>query len=63
MNKLIVTLLVMVATTGCADYNNPDIKTRTDIMGHEYIVLTVDGNYGQSFIHNPDCLVRDLKDK
>ena len=54
-------LIALLCVTGCADYQNPDIKGHTTIEGHDYIVLKVNGNYGQSFIHNPDCLIEDLK--
>lgn len=58
---LAVCLILLLVCGGCsADYLNPDDKGDVVIDGHTYKVFTVDGNYGQSYVHDPDCLLNDL---
>lgn len=63
-NTLNGTMVLAVALlVGCSpQFSEPkinDIKYRK----HEYIVFRVDGQYGQTYVHDPDCSCYNITNK
>ena len=57
-----VLAVVFALLSGCAesDYTKPLSTAEVDIKGHHYLVLREDGNFGQTYVHDPDCLMKDI---
>ena len=45
---------ILLSSCSGAQYDNPTIREYT-YKGHNYLIFTVDGNYGQTYVHDPDC--------
>jgi hypothetical protein len=50
----LVLILAILFFSGCADYHYPKIR-ETEYKGHHYLIFKVNGNYGQTYVHDPDC--------
>ena len=57
---LVTAVMAMFLFSGCgdADYSRPTTRKVT-VEGHDWIVFRVDGNYGQTYVHDPDCRCRN----
>ena len=54
MNKILILCGALLLTACAADYQNPRSYSTT-INGHDYLIFKVDGDFGQSYVHSPDC--------
>ena len=55
---IIAAAMAMIFLAGCADYTKP-ITRKVTVEGHDWIVFRVSGNYGQTYVHDPDCRCRN----
>jgi hypothetical protein len=52
-----VSLIFLLVGTGCSkaeSVRTPEVK-RLEINGHDYLVIWNEANYGQTYLHDPDC--------
>lgn len=50
----LVAVVSMLLSAGCADVHHP-MTDRIHREGHDWIVFRVNGNFGQTYVHDPDC--------
>ena len=58
---LAVVFIVWLSAGCAARFDLPIVERDVTIAKHVYKVIHVSGNYGQSYIHDPECLRRDFQ--
>lgn len=52
-------IIIVVLLISCENYRT--YSTVVDIYiyeGHKYLIFRVPGNFGQTFVHDPECICR-----
>lgn len=71
MKKLIILFITIIILSGCIDPDTKHVKSsgltggvvygnKFTFEGHTYIEFKDNDIYGQGFVHDPDCLLKDL---
>lgn len=55
-----IALLSCLFLAACVDHKHPTNYGPTTIDGHTYKIFVAQGNYGQTYVHDPECLLRDM---
>ena len=53
---LVAVMFLFLVGCGCQEqaYQTPVVR-QFEYHGHKYLIFRVDGNFGQTFVHDPDC--------
>ncbi len=71
MKKLIILFITIISLSGCIDPDTKRVKSgglldgciygnKFTFEGHTYIEFKDHDMVGQGFVHDPDCLLKDL---